>query len=340
MATIVIIAAVEGLTRWLKLAPPLSKQFGNYINDPYLPYIPRPNTRLTGKVHTGEFDIDYSYNNMGFRDVDHSLEKPAGVFRILGLGDSFTEGSGVDLQHTYLYRLEEMLNRREGVHPKVEIIKAGIGGYSAEPERLLLQHYGVRFQPDLILVAFLPNDIWDASAGVSYRAITDDGFLLSDEARQLGPVGKWLYLHSHCCRILLARYVNYKIRQRTSMVWEEVGYSNRHSEAAWKKIEVEYSRMSALARQMNAGIVFVHIPQQFEPVKREGGLVRRTFPGRKLYEWCQSNSQKCIDVMPAMNDALLKGPLYYKHDGHCNAEGYRVIAEALYDELTRQGLVP
>lgn len=129
VATIFIFLALEGAVRLLKLAPHQPKALGGY-------------------------DSDSQFNSFGFRDTEHDYAKPQGVFRILGLGDSFTEGAGANFEETYLFRLESMLNNRQGKHPKIEIIKAGIGGYSAEPERILLQYYGVKYEPDLILVGF------------------------------------------------------------------------------------------------------------------------------------------------------------------------------------------
>lgn len=342
VVTILIIIPLEVLTRWFKLAPPLNKQSGIYIKDPYVPYKPRPFSRAVGRSFANEYAFDYRYNSMGFRDVEHDFEKPPGVFRILGLGDSFTEGAGVDFSSTYLYRLEEMLNRREGNHPRVEIIKAGIGGYSAEPERLLLQYYGVKFHPDLILVGILTNDAWDALAGLNDKAATDDGYLLSYEARQLGELGKWLYLHSHFCRSFLAQYVNYKIQKRANITWDEIWDPSEKRKKALDKMELEYGRMSVLARQMNSEIVFIFIPQAPDPNVSDGYAVFEggMFPGNEVGDWCRRSSHHFINVFPTMMAALAKGSLYYKQDGHCNVEGYRVIAETLYSELTKNSLVP
>src|SRR5712692_3517010 len=45
--------------------------------------------RLTGP----EYDIRIRLNSKGLRDVERDYAKPAGVFRILSVGDSFTMGA-------------------------------------------------------------------------------------------------------------------------------------------------------------------------------------------------------------------------------------------------------
>ncbi len=59
-------------------------------------------------------------NSDGLRDVEHSFQKLAGVYRIALLGDSATEGLQVCLNDTYGQALERMLNtqfRSAGVPP-------------------------------------------------------------------------------------------------------------------------------------------------------------------------------------------------------------------------------
>jgi len=145
---------LEEIVRFAKLAPVLPFELQDTIvPNEYLPYMRKPLS--SARVNFGKDMFSYKYNSAGLRDVEHSLKKHENVFRILGLGDSFTHGSGVAFKNTYLYRLEEMLNRRDGIHPKVEIIKAGISRFFPEPERIYFEHYGIQYKPDLVMVGFL-----------------------------------------------------------------------------------------------------------------------------------------------------------------------------------------
>ena len=339
---IIVVASVEVGVRLLKIAPHSKKQlggFGGNVRDPHLPYKPKPFKKDSGRSQTDEFDYNCESNSFGFRDVEHSYEKPEGVFRILGLGDSFTQGACANFEDTYLYRLENMLNSREGEQPKIEIIKAGIGGYGPDSERILLEHYGVKYEPDLILVGFMPNDVFDAYVGMEHRMVTEDGYLTTREAHQLGKVGLWLYVNSHACRIVLAKYVEHLIKNKLDMSWDKVWYINEYSDKAWERIDVEFRKMLDIARKINAKIVFVYIPQQPNPVKGWGdGWI---YPKYRLYQWCQKNRAYLIDTLPSMQQAFLRGEeLYYKKDGHCTPAGYRVVAETLFQGLTELKLVP
>ena len=50
-------------------------------------------------------------NNLGYRGENVPLKKGVKTFRILGLGDSITWGTGVQEEHTYLRILEGRLNQ-------------------------------------------------------------------------------------------------------------------------------------------------------------------------------------------------------------------------------------
>ena len=102
----------------------------------------------------GYFDPDncirYFINAQGFRGPEVSQRKPAGVFRILGLGDSFMLGVGVRDEDTYLRRLERLLNRSG--RGKFEVLNFGVEGYNTEDEASLFAGRGVEYDPDLVLV--------------------------------------------------------------------------------------------------------------------------------------------------------------------------------------------
>ena len=76
-----------------------------------------------------DFSIQYHFNSMGFRDVEHHLEKPIGTFRIVVLGDSWVESPGVPFDSIWLRQAEKLLNSSTGgSFHAYEIISAGNSG--------------------------------------------------------------------------------------------------------------------------------------------------------------------------------------------------------------------
>jgi hypothetical protein len=106
-----------------------------------------------------EFDYTWRINSLGMRDREHPRRKPAGVYRILVLGDSFVQGHGVRLEETMVARLETRLARTPRER-SVEVLNAGIFGYSPLLEYLYLRELIQPFDPDLVIVGFfLGNDV-------------------------------------------------------------------------------------------------------------------------------------------------------------------------------------
>jgi lysophospholipase L1-like esterase len=332
-------AGVEIAVRLMHRAPPLNQQFPGMVPAPYLPYRPAPNGVWMGPSASGEFSFEARHSSLGLRDVEHGTKKAPGSFRIRGLGDSFTYGVGAVFEDTYLVQLERLLNQRPGNHsgnkPKVEIIKAGIPRYFPEPERLFLEHYGLAFEPDLVIVTFVPNDVIDTHMGIDAVKPSDDGFLMTREASELGGVGHWLFVHSHAARMALAKWVAHRIWMKDPIFWNDVFVANGRHEKAWRKVEQEYRRMADVARSRGARLVIVHIPER-GPWKGP----EASYPATRLSAWAAANGALFIDTMPALAAASSSEKLYWDIDPHCNAAGYRVVAEAVSRGLIEHGLVP
>ncbi|HEV2852143.1 MAG TPA: SGNH/GDSL hydrolase family protein [Thermoanaerobaculia bacterium] len=330
-----VAAGVEITVRLMHLAPPLNYQFPGMVPAPYLPYRPAPHGVWMSPSASGEFSFETRHSSLGIRDVEHSAKKPPGTFRILGLGDSFTYGTGAAFEDTYLVRLEGLLNRRPGAHPKIEIIKAGIPRYFPEPERLFLEHYGLAFEPDLVILTFVPNDVIDTQQGLDAVKPTDDGFLMTREASELGGLGHWFFLHSHAARMVLTRWVAHRIWAKSPIFGDDVFVANGRHEKAWRRVEEEYRRMADLAGHRGARLVIVHIPDHGS-WDRPGA----SYPATRLSAWAAANGAFFIDTMPALAAASSSEKLYWDIDPHCNAAGYRVVAEAVSRGLAEHGLVP
>ena len=114
--------------------------------------------RYRAKPHS--YDYDFQINSKGFKDVEFSAQKQPGVFRILGLGDSFAYAI-VPYQHNYLTLLEDGL-KADGRN--AEVINMGIGGTGPRDYLSVLVKEGLELSPDMVLVSFfIGNDFTDPS---------------------------------------------------------------------------------------------------------------------------------------------------------------------------------
>ncbi len=104
-------------------------------------------------------------NNDGLRDDEHSLEKPGDTLRIAVLGDSYAEAQQVPIEHAFWKVFESDLAKCDVLGGrKVEVINFGVGGYGTAQELLTLRRHVWKYDPDIVLLAFLTgNDITDNS---------------------------------------------------------------------------------------------------------------------------------------------------------------------------------
>jgi lysophospholipase L1-like esterase len=333
LLTVLVLGIVELLVRALGLAPALPPQWIHYSTSPYLVWGPAPNSGYEGVLPSGEFRYSARHNSLGLRDVERAFEKPPGTFRILGLGDSFTYGWGAEFEQTYLYRLEQALNARPGHGAEIEVIKAGVARFFPEPERILLERLGTKFRPDLVVVGFVANDVVDTCMGMDAIAVGPNGELLSRPSAALGSVGPWLYENSHAARIVLSAWVNYNFLRRCEFGPRVYAPTGAYEES-WRKIEAEYARMAAIAKDIGARMVIVNIPDQ--PPWNEA----HEYPGQRLGAWAAAHGVAFLDLLPAMKAAATRKQLYWKTDPHCTPAGYAVIAGELAGFLEASGLVP
>ena len=111
--------------------------------------------------------IPVNINSLGFRNEEFDKSKPAGVYRILNIGDSVAFGWEIHLEDTYGKQLERMLNNRnDGI--QYEVINAAIPAWTLEDERNFLLQEGLGYQPDLVLLDItIVNDIYGRGPAVS-----------------------------------------------------------------------------------------------------------------------------------------------------------------------------
>ena len=95
-------------------------------------------------------------NSLGLWDDEYVIPKPDGVFRIVVLGDSVPNDVRIPREARFHRVMFHALEERSDVN--VEVINVSCEGYSTLQEVRLLERVGLRYEPDLVLLAYVLND--------------------------------------------------------------------------------------------------------------------------------------------------------------------------------------
>lgn len=113
----------------------------------------------TFPVHTNSYGLRYK----------EIRQKNENEFRILVLGDSYVYGQGISNERLFTSLLEERLNASKSA-TAVSVINAGVRAYSINQEVAFLEHVGVTFEPDLVVLCFYINDFEIVDIKKTYEA--------------------------------------------------------------------------------------------------------------------------------------------------------------------------
>src|SRR2546430_5102925 len=122
--------------------------YDRYFRIAYLTYDAehgRPVLVPNARVHTRDDHV--STNSKGFVGPEFDDNKPAGVTRIIAVGDSCTFAGGW-YEKTYSGMLSTLLNGRNSTK-RFEVINAGVSGYNSQIALARLKDELLQYQPDL-----------------------------------------------------------------------------------------------------------------------------------------------------------------------------------------------
>lgn len=231
----------------------------------------QPNTEFWHTSIDGAWK--FTTNSQGFRNrVDFPHAKPGGTLRVLCLGDSHTQGFEARQEHTYAAVIERYLT--EAGH-RVEVINAGVSGFSTAEALVLLEHEGVQYQPDFVVLGFFANDFEDNLKAGLYK-LENNQLTVAKQAHVPGvkiqnalhrvPGVKWLSENSYFYSLLFNGVWNYfKAKLAQSATEDAAEYAvARQSQANDYQIALAAAlleRMHAVVKQHGGQFIVVDIPQ-------------------------------------------------------------------------------
>ena len=136
------------------------------------PVLGRANIPFASGWFADEGGSEVEINADGMRDREHAVAKPPDTVRIAVLGDSFAAAFQMSPEQTFWGRLEPDLQGCPALGGRhVEVLNFGVVGFGTGQEYLMLQSKVWRYDPDVVLLAFLTaNDVSD-----NVRALKQSG---------------------------------------------------------------------------------------------------------------------------------------------------------------------
>jgi lysophospholipase L1-like esterase len=333
-----VILRVVGPRLWERLVgADLSYPWIGY--HPILGWVNRPGTWATG----------FLINALGFRGPETSPRKPSGWLRIVCLGDSRTfglwaDGAAFRYDNDYPAALESLLHER-GEHGAVEVINAGVIGYTSAQGLAQLQTQLLLLHPDIITVAFGFNDhslAWNTAlaAREPHNPLARELFYLASHS-YLFRLGKAEYdaLPSLHAPPFSERWVDreayrYNLR-RLAEVGTKHGIHVLFVNQALRPIELGESPEPNPNKPGNKlGLYQALGVRDLEDLHR----VDRSYQD-VLYKVAEENGVPVADASVAFAERheSLFGPSDLVH---CNPTGARVIAETIQRKLVELGWLP
>jgi len=286
-----------------------------------------------------ELRVEVNTNSEGMRGIrEYGIDKPAGMMRILLLGDSFAFGWGVKDNETFAARLEEM-------DPKLEVLNLGVAGYGLDQILLSFREIGRRFSPDLVFVTVFPEDFWRAT-----RSFTDAGyakpyFTLS---------GKDLLLHnvptpqpfqlkhnqfpdvieSNRIEDFFEKSILYRLFRRGIIrMGKNLGWLDPDSTDEWILGREQLKTLIAEIKASEAQAIIVIVPPE-----RWFKSTSEVSLKQSIRRFAQREQVPMIDLTPIFFELIHQSDIteyYIKDDWHWTAKGHQLAASVLMEFIIK-----
>jgi len=355
---------------------------GGYFDKPhrYMTSDPVLHHRARPDLSTTVSGTPFSTNSLGLRDREYASPKPLGTFRILMLGDSFTEGGGLSIDDTVARRVERALGARGC--GSYEIVNGGTASYSPILEYLRLRQLGPILRPDLLVLNFDMTDVHDdvirtATAVLDSRGlplavasdpIRETAVLLPPAPRWLGPVGRRLnrlalyqtFLRSSAGQRLLGPV---KMTPETLSAYGLLGDLEHDPMAitrdgdfpdlarGWALTERYLVGIRDLARAQHVPFVLVVYPHPHQVGPDESpegrrmlgvgpGLYASARPFERLEALGHREGFPVVNLLRLFRERRAEGPLFRATDIHHTPAGARVFADGIVTGLLALDVLP
>jgi hypothetical protein len=274
-------------------------------------------------LKTGEFCYHRTINSEGLSDKEPIVIKKRNEYRIIALGDSFTEGDGADADSTWLKFLERSLAKYR-FKRALTFINAGVCGSDPYFEYVLLKERLLKYKPDLVLLAVNNSDISEILIRGGMERFRPDGTLKYNPAPWWEPI----YAMSHISRLLFS-----------ALGYNDILLKDDQTELLKSKQKIIdiICTFKKLSEKGNFKLVVI-----FHPFKSEINLNKLELES-VMKSVSANNDVEVLNMLKYYNnekiDSNNSNDYFWKQDGHHNAKGYAAFASGVEWKLKQIGII-
>jgi len=318
----------------------------------------RPGVR-TELIRT-EFRNQIIINDQGLRDKDYNYDNPEDTIRIAVLGDSFTFGYGVEMEESYPKIFEETVNQK--IMGEIEVINFGVPGYGTDDSLLMLSEKAVRYNPDIILLAF--DGQTDLSENLYSEVYTmENDALVRNPIRPVTislKIRNFLSSKLHLYNLINLILQNYKSQGKWYHQLETLMHSldfngtiytetsSKELDKAFRKTELMLLEIKKFSEEHDMDLVVFLIPskEQVDERKLNERLEQIGVSEDKLFVekiqqhlilFFKQNDIDFINILPEFKRENKDNSFYFEIDGHINKDGNKLAGELVSDWFIQKG---
>jgi len=271
------------------------------------------------------YDRLWDKNPLKLRSLHLERPKPAGVFRIVALGDSFTWGLFIArTEDTWPYVAERCLLKDDA---RVQVLNLGYCGFTTVNEAERLDRLGWSLEPDFVVLQFTLND--PLPSGPNYWNLGEGSVF------RLWPlipiIGRWVSSHSYFYRYADAKYQSWQMRFRYPR-----GVAPFYDDefAGWTACKTAIAAMAQSCKRRKVPMLVMIFPY-FMPGKLDMDSYPYVQVHRKIEAAATASGLPVLDLLPIYASHGRDGQSWwvFPRERHPGLEAHRVAGEAVAGKI-------
>ena len=274
--------------------------------------------------------------------------KPAGMFRVIALGDNFTWGIEVKDDECFPHYLEKILQGQRAA----EVFNMGVGSYGIDQMLLKYLRHGQQLRPDVVVLGIYPHD-YDRTR-LSFYSYSKPIFRRDGKTGQYAlenvpvPPPKEVYESLKKSLNGTGSYAYVFLKNRVRKLFSSVPGDNGYYAETDHLVEYLLARLKEELDQTGTKLLVVHIPpghvfENGEALSR-GKSEPQTAHLRALYAKLEI---PFVDLLEALPQGRPLATIYKEHYihrpdgsiGHFSPQGNAEVAKIIAEALKEKGML-